>query len=143
MRKLLGVALIALLALPVAPAGGAARAEDAQLFVGGGTLLTDGYFFPGTGISDGSKYRFVAPLQVTRGSNVVLTNLDESAVTNLHQVRSLKKNPRTKRPLFTSAAVRRPGDRVTIITSHLKPGSYKYICTTHGSMVGMLEVVKG
>jgi hypothetical protein len=143
MKRLFLLVLAGVLALPALPAGGAARAEDARLFVGGGTNLTSGYFFPGTGIYDGAKYQYFAPLQVTQGSNVVLTNGDESLVTNKHQVRSLKKTKRTKRPLFTSKPLYRPGDMTTIITSHLKPGQYKYICTTHSTMSGVIEVVPG
>lgn len=143
MKRLISLVAIAALALPVAPATGAPSAEDGRIFVGGGTNLTNAYFFPGTGIYDGSKVQYFAPPQITQGSNFVLTNLDESTVTNIHQIRSRKNIPGTLKPLFGSAPVSRPGDSVTIITSRLKPGRYAYICTTHSGMSGMIEVVKG
>jgi plastocyanin len=87
--------------------------------------------------------QYVEPLEVTKGSNVEFTNLDESSVSNIHQIRSLKVNKRTKRPLFSSKPVRSPGDSVTVITSHLKLGVYKYRCTTHANMFGAIEVIKG
>ena len=142
-KRLILLGLVGLLALTAAPAGGAARAEDARLFAGGTTPLGGGLFFPGAGISDGNKIQYVAPLEVTKGANVVFTNLDEGAVSNIHQIRSLKVNKRTKRPLFSSKPVRSPGDSVTMITSSLKPGLYKYRCTTHANMFGAIEVVKG
>ena len=143
MRKLVTLALTGVLALSAAPVGSAAEAEDARLYVAATTPLTSGYFFPGTGVYDGEQFVYIEPLQVTKGTNVVMTNLDEEAVANAHQVRSLKKKKKTKRPLFASKPVRHPGDTVTIRTKHLKPGKYKYVCTTHAGMTGMLQVVKG
>lgn len=143
MRKILALALTASLALVAAPAGGTARPEDARIFIGGTTPLTGGYFFPGTGIHDGSKMQYPEPLEVKKGSNLVFTNLDEAAVANNHQVRSLKVNKRTKRPLFRSKPVYSPGDSVRVITSHLKPGFYPYRCTTHQGMFGAIKVVRG
>lgn len=141
MKRSLLLALVAMLALSMAPAGGAERA-DAQLFAGGTTPVGGGFFFPGTGVSDGSKMQYPAPLEVTRGSNVVLTNLDEATVANSHAIRSLKLNKRTKRPLFRSKAVYSPGDSVTMITSHLRRGLYPYRCTTHANMYGAIQIVK-
>ena len=142
MRRLLLLACAAVLALPMAPAGGAPAYADAQLFVGATTPVGGGVFFPGTGISDGSKIQYPAPLEVTKGSNVVLTNLDEATVANSHAIRSLKINRRTKKPLFRSQTVYSPGDSVTMITSHLKPGLYAYRCTTHANMYGALEITQ-
>lgn len=144
MRRSLVAALAGVLALLAAPVGSAAEAkkENARLFVGGTTPLTSGYFFPGAGVYNGERYQYVEPLQVTKGTNVELTNLDEEAVANAHQVRSLKKNKKTKRPLFASKPVRHPGDTVIIRTKRLKPGKYAYICTTHTGMTGMLQIVR-
>jgi plastocyanin len=124
------------------PAGGAEAYADAQLFAGGTTPVGGGLFFPGAGISDGSKVQYPAPLEIAKGSNVVFTNLDEAAVANSHAIRSLKLNKRTKRPLFRSGTVYRPGESVTVITSHLKPGFYPYRCTTHANMYGAFQVVQ-
>ena len=142
MKRLLLVAVAAVLALPTAPAGGATQAEDAQIFACCTTPVGGGLFFPGTGVSDGTKMEYPAPVQVTQGSNVTFTNFDEAAVANNHQIRSLKINKKTRRPLFTSKPVFSPGDSVTMITSHLKPGLYPYRCTTHGNMFGAIEVVR-
>jgi plastocyanin len=142
MKRLVVLACSAVLALSMAPAGGAPVDADAQIFAGGTTPVGGGFFFPGTGISDGAEVLYPAPLEVTKGSNVTLTNLDEAVVANIHQIRSLKLNKRTKRPLFTSKPVYSPGDRVTMITSHLKPGFYPYKCTTHGNMFGAIRIVK-
>jgi plastocyanin len=141
MKRMLGVALVAAVALGAAPAGNAARAEDSRLFIGGTTPLTAGYFFPGTGVHDGNRYEYPTPLEVERGGNVVVSNLDEEAVANNHQIRSLKVNRRSKRPLFASKPLRHPGDTVTMITSNLRPGVYKYKCTTHAGMFGAIRVV--
>ena len=143
MKRMCVLALTAALALAAAPAGGATRAEDARVFAGGTTPVGGGVFFPGTGISDGAKMQYPAPLEVTQGSNLIFTNLDESAVANLHQIRSLKVNRRTRQALFSSKPLRSPGDSTTVITSHLKPGLYAYRCTTHANMFGAIEVVKG
>ena len=142
MKRLVALACLLAVALPAAPAGGAARAEDSRLFTAGATPGTSGFFFPGTGISDGTKTEFPAPLEVAQGANVVVTNVDEQTVANSHQIRSLRVNRRTRRPLFGSKPLRHPGDSVTMITSHLKPGLYKYRCTIHGGMLGAIRVVR-
>ena len=138
MRRLLLLALSLVLA---APAGaGAQAADEAMLFAGGGTSLTNGVFFPGTGLYDGEKYITAAPLEVKKGQNVLFTNLDAGVVTNVHQIRSYKKR-KNGRSWFQSASVNGPGQSV-MITSHVPVGLYKYLCTTHGGMVGFLEIVR-
>ena len=145
MKRIALVALCLALSAPVAHAGGSSspRVENAKLFAGAGTNLTNGIFFPGTGLYDGSKYFTVQPLQVPRRANVDFTNLDVSAVTNSHQIRSyqLTRWGRRRVPLFQSPLVDGPGS-ATMVTSHVKPGIYQYFCTTHGGMVGFLEVTK-
>jgi plastocyanin len=148
MRRLLALSFVAALALGAAPAGGAQRPEDGRLFVGATTPLTAGYFFPGTGISDGNTYSYPEPLEIEQGANVVVTNVDEEAVANNHAIQSLKskrvgkKGNRRRQPLFGSKALRHPGDSVTMVTSHLRPGLYKYRCTTHAGMYGAIQVVR-
>lgn len=145
MKKIALIALCFAMTAPVAHAGdsSAVPGPDPTVFAGGGTNLTNGIFFPGTGIYDGSKYFTVAPLQVPKGKNVDFVNLDASAVTNSHQIRSfqLVRRGRRRIPLFQSPLVDGPGAGV-LITSHVKPGVYGYFCTTHGGMVGFLEVTK-
>ena len=143
MKRIALVALCLALTAPVAQAGdsSAVPGPDPTLFAGAGTNLTNGIFFPGTGIYDGSKYFTVQPLQVPKGKDVDFINLDVSAVTNSHQIRSqqLVRRGRRRIPLFQSALVDGPGSGV-LVTSHVKPGIYQYFCTTHGGMVGFLEV---
>ena len=146
MKRIALVALCLALSAPLADAGAspAPVAENAKLFAAAGTNLTNGIFFPGTGLYDGSKYFTVQPLQVTRGANVDFINLDASVVTNYHQIcsRKLVRRGRRRVPLFQSPAVNGPGTAV-MVTSHVKPGIYDYICTIHGGMVGFLEITKG
>ena len=145
MKRIALIALCLALGAPVAHAGAAPAVPgpDPVLFAGAGTNLTNGVFFPGTGLYDGSKYFTVQPLQVPKGRNVDFVNLDASVVTNYHQIRSRKLVLRGRRrvPLFQSPAVNGPGT-ATLITCHVKPGVYEYICTIHGGMVGFFEVLK-
>ena len=138
MRRLLLLALSLVLAVPAG--AGARAADEAMLFAGAGTNLTNGFFFPGTGIYDGEKYITVAPLEVKKGQNVLFTNLDPGPVTNDHQIRSYKKR-KNGRPWFQSQSVSGPGQTV-MITSHVPVGLYKYLCTTHSGMIGFLKVVR-
>lgn len=110
--------------------------EGSTLFAGAGTAVTNGVFFPGTAVWDGSKF-LGAPHVIPRGCNVKFVNLDPGAVTNGHQILSWK----TRRgvPLFRSGYVAGPGTGV-IKTAHLKPGVYPYFCPIHYGMWGLLEV---
>lgn len=126
--------------LPPAAARPAADA-DATLFVGGGTNLSNGLFFPGTSLRQNDEWLDLGPpLQVTAGSNVTLVNLDAAALTNYHQIRSFKIRKKTGRPLFQSEPSSGPTTTM-VLTQHLKPGLYRYFCTTHFGMFGRIEVV--
>jgi plastocyanin len=146
MRKLVGVLLAAFL---LAPAGVSAHASsgspalaDAQLFAGAGTPLSNGTFFPGTAVNDGTKFQAPAPLMITKGQNVQFTNLDVAVLTNAHRIRSFK-SKKNGYPLFISETVFGPGQTL-MITSHLKPKDepYFYFCTVHTTMYGAIQVTK-
>jgi len=149
MRKLIALLIALLVAAPVAQAvaapalslGDKSSAADAVLFAGGGTQLSNGYFFPGTAVYQDDEYLGV-PLQVTQGSNIQFVNLDHFVVAGGgHKVISydrIKKNGR-KVPLFASPMVDGPG-QATIKTSHVKPGVYPFFCPIHNGMVGQIEV---
>lgn len=129
--------------------GGAleARAEgDANnfLFAAGGTPLTNGIFFPGTVFCSGEECTEIGPpLTIDKGDDVTFVNLDAGPVTNSHQIVSLKKRKSKKKPgpLFSSDEVSGPGQTVMKM-SHVKPGTYIYLCTFHFGMYGQIEVVK-
>jgi hypothetical protein len=53
----------------------------------------------------------------------------------------VKRNKRTKKPLFASDVLTTPGQTDLVVTSHLKPGDYVFRCTIHFGMYGILEVL--
>lgn len=149
MRKLVAVLTALLVAAPVAQAAAApalplssrAGAEDATLFAGGGTQLSNGYFFPGTAFYEDGEYVGV-PLQVEEGSNVNFVNLDHFVVAGGgHKVVSYERIKRRgkKVPLFASKLIDGPGETV-MKTSHVEPGVYPFFCPVHSGMNGQLEV---
>jgi hypothetical protein len=127
----------AAVAAPAEPSIHAAP-TDVQLFAGGGTPLTNGYFFPGTAIYDGKQFQGV-PLQVKQGQNVQFTNLDYSTVTNAHEILSFKR--KNGRPVFSTPLVKGPA-QVLMVTSNLKPGIYPYFCAVHYQMFGEIQITK-
>ena len=137
------VAISALVLSCFVPGAGAA-ASDAEvggrIVAGGGTPLTNGIFFPGTAFPrpDGG-FDGPPPLQIARGTDVEVVNLDEATVANAHKVVSLKR--RKGRPVFTSDLLTTPGQTDIVVTSKLKPGIYPYYCSTHSSMWGQIEIV--
>ena len=145
MRKLAAVIAALGLIVPAAQAGTTPQVSekpadaDAVLFAGGGTLLTNGIFFPGTAIYQDGEYQGAPPMQVNRGTNITFVNLDPAPVTNIHKIRSDKTN-RKGRPVFESEPSAGPGT-ITIETSHLKPGVYPYYCPVHSGMYGRIEIV--
>jgi hypothetical protein len=142
MRKVLAALALLLATVPATVGASPAAAQEADvapLFVGGGTNVTNGYFFPGTAIYDGSDFVGV-PFQIQQGQNIALINTDVAALTNAHTMVSWRKNKKG-RPLFHSGYVRGPAT-VTVKTSHLKPGVYPYYCNVHSGMYGLLEVTK-
>lgn len=151
MRKLAAVLTALLVAAPVAQAMAAPALSlsedkamaDAVLFAGGGTQLSNGYFFPGTAFYQDGEYVGV-PLQVTEGSNVQFVNLDHFVVAGGgHKVVSFDKVKVRGRkrpvPLFASKMVDGPGQDL-IKTSHVKPGVYPFFCPIHNGMTGQIEV---
>lgn len=132
------VAVFALI-VPTHLAGAATSArETAPLFVGGGTFVSNGVFFPGTAAYYEGEY-YGPPYQIARGTDIELTNVDQGDISNGHQMRSFKQR-RNGRPLFVSARISQPGESTIVITSHLKPGIYPYFCTNHFGMLGRLEI---
>lgn len=155
MKLMRGVALALALAM-LAPMPGAhadvsgpdlslpatASPSDGYIFAGGGTPFTNGIFFPGTTFCSNGECETQGPAaRVAKGNDVTFVNLDAGTVANSHQIMSRKKRKKSGKPLFASKVVDGPGS-VTMLTSHLKPGSYLFICTTHFGMDGTLEVYK-
>lgn len=145
MRKILS--LVALAALATGALAGPASATTAaplevgaRIFVGGGTQLTNGLFFPGTGVSDGSQIQWAPAVQVAQGTDVELVNVDESLVSNAHRLLSFKH--KKGRPLFASDTVDTPGDTSLVVTSNLKPGIYSFYCAFHSGMLGRIEITR-
>ena len=141
MRPVLILVIAALLALPSSMATGAsapAVIEPAPIFAGGGTFVSNGTFFPGTAVYDGTKLQGV-PYPIEQGQNVTLINLDYGDIANAHQITSFKRR-RSGRPLFQSKRVSFPGEQSLVITANLKPGIYEYFCPIHTGMFGMIEV---
>ncbi len=151
MRRLLSASLVSLVAaaaIALAAPGAGAQPVDAPpipcpdgtapLFAGGGTALTNGYFFPGTAINEDGEF-IGAPYTVEQGCNIHFVVQDPAAITNGHQIKSFKR--RKGKPLFRSKMVQGPGETL-MITEHVKPGVYPYFCTVHFGMYGLLEFQK-
>ena len=147
MRKLLCLLACAAVAALQAPATAHAsharaantdKADTVPLFAGGGTALTNGYFFPGTAVYNNGEFTGV-PLQVPQGDNVQFINSDAAAVTNGHAIVSLKR--KHGRPVFSSGLVNGPAT-ATMITQNLKPGVYPYFCSIHFGMYGLIEITQ-
>ena len=142
MKKLLCLFACAAMGFLQAPAtahvnaGARHKADTVPLFAGGGTALTNGYFFPGTALYDNGEFTGV-PLQVPQGDNVQFINTDAAAVTNGHAIVSLKR--KHGRPVFSSGLVNGPAT-ATLITQNLKPGVYPYFCSIHYGMYGLIEI---
>lgn len=156
MRKLVGIFAAVVLCAPMtqalaqdaparlAPAGTGA---EPTIFAGGGTQLSNGYFFPGTRVSDGDGGTTGAPpVSVPEGSNIRFVNLDHFIVAGgAHKIVSFdtikvgKKGKKRKVPLFSSEAVDGPGETI-VKTKHVKPGEYLYFCSIHSGMLGAIKV---
>ena len=157
MRKIVWILAAIVLCAPVsqalaqdAPASlvRPAAAEEATIFAGGGTQLSNGYFFPGTQVSDGEGGTMGAPpVTVPKGTNIRFVNLDHFIVAGgAHKIVSFdtikvgkKKGNKRKVPLFASEAVDGPGETI-VKTKHVKPGEYLYFCSVHSGMLGAIKV---
>ena len=139
MRKLLAAGVGLLLACLPAAAGAQTEEDAVPVFAGGGTNLSNGYFFPGTATYDGNDFVGV-PLQIQKGQDILFVNTDPAALTNAHSMVSFRKNKKG-RPFFHSGYIRGPAS-APVKTSHLKPGVYPYYCSVHYGMYGLLEVTK-
>lgn len=109
-----------------------------RIFAGGGTFVSNGTFFPGTLVCNGADCSGLPPVQVKKGTDLEFVNLDPAAVTNGHQIVSYKR--KAGKPIFRSPQVDGPSTAI-VITSHLKPGVYRFFCATHFGMEAALEIV--
>jgi hypothetical protein len=139
MRKALLLLVVGLLVVPVSLASGstASSLAPAKMFVGGGTPLTNGIFFPGVSVYDGEKLQGV-PMEIQQGQDIELTNIDEGDVANCHQLTSYKR--RRGQYLINSKRLCSPGETALVVTSHLKPGRYEAFCPIHTSMYAIIDV---
>jgi plastocyanin len=140
MRKLSMIVLCAVALSCFAPGAEAVTVETGgRIFVGGGTPLTNGVFFPGTAVPREDRGFDGEPIEIQQGTDVELINLDEATVANSHQMISLRR--RKGRPLFGSDQLTSPGDTSLVTTSNLKPGIYPFYCPIHNGMWGQIEIV--
>lgn len=139
MKKTLLLLLAALLSSSMMGGAGASAMEPAQMFVGGGTFVSNGIFFPGTGVYDGSSLQGMA-IQVERGQDIKLTNLDTGDVANCHQLTSYKRKRGV--PIFNSKRLCAPGESAVVVMSRAKPGLYEAYCPIHTGMYALVEVTK-
>ena len=143
MKKVLLVALCAMGLTCFVPGASATNTDvGGRVLAGGGTLLSNGVFFPGTAVAndEGGVDPVLPPIEMQYGTDFEFVNLDEATVSNGHQIRSLKQ--RRGRPIFMSDLLTRPGQTDVIRTSNLKPGLYPFYCSTHAGMWGQIEIVK-
>ena len=113
------------------------RPAPARMFVGGGTFVSNGIFFPGTAVYDGENLQGV-PLEVERGQDIELTNIDEGDLANCHQLTSYKR--RKGFPVINSKRLCSPGESALVLTSAAKPGLYEAYCPVHNT--GMYALIK-
>lgn len=140
MRKLLLLVVAALVAVPSMASGASAPSAmaPAPMFVGGGTFVSNGIFFPGTAVENNGELVGV-PYQIERGQDIELTNLDVGDIANCHQLTSLKRK-RNGRPFFQSKRLCFPGDKSLVLTSVVKPGIYEAFCPIHTGMYALIEI---
>jgi len=152
MRKVVAALVALVIAAPAvyaAPADApdlqqADAAEETRLFAGGGTLLSNGFFFPGMAFANDDGSLTGEPYVVPAGNDIRFTNLDHFVVAGgAHAVRSFKKMKIKRRgrnvkvPLFSTKLIDGPGEAL-MKTSHVKPGTYSYYCPVHSGMIGLL-----
>lgn len=137
MRKAALLLIAALASSSMMTGAGASSAAPAQMFVGGGTFVSNGIFFPGTGVYDGTNLQGL-PLQIEKGQDIELTNLDEGDVANCHQLTSYKRKRGI--PVFNSKRLCGPGESSLVLMSRAKPGIYEAYCPIHTGMYALVEV---
>lgn len=134
---LLAAALVA--TIPVVARASDDQVEPAPVFAVGGTIVSNGIFFPGTAVYDGDKGYYGEPYKLEPGQDVMFTNLDNGDIANAHQMRSFKRK-KNGRPVFQSKRLEQPGEQSLVLVSHLKPGVYDYFCPIHTGMYGQIEI---
>ena len=139
MRKVALLLMAAALSSSMMTGALASDVEPAQMFVGGGTFVSNGLFFPGTAVYDGSSLQGL-PLQVQRGQDIELTNIDNGDIANCHQLTSFKR--RRGIPIFNSKRLCAPGESAVVLMARAKPGIYQAYCPVHPSMFAQVEVVE-
>jgi len=122
-----------------------AAAEETRLFAGGGTQLSNGFFFPGTAFPNDDGSLTGEPYVVPAGNDIRFTNLDHFVVAGgAHAIRSFEKvkvkrrGRKVKIPLFSTKLIDGPGEAL-MKTSHVEPGTYSYYCPVHAGMIGLLK----
>lgn len=141
MRKLLLLAVCALVVIPSGMAAGAPTGSaiaPAPMFVGGGTFVSNGIFFPGTAVEQEGALVGV-PYSIERGQDIELNNLDNGDIANCHSLRSFKRKLNGK-PLFQSKRICAPGEKSLVLMSSVKPGTYEAFCPVHFGMYALIEV---
>ena len=140
MKRVLLMLLAGLLSSSLAAPSGASPMEPVLMFVGGGTFVSNGVFFPGTAVFDGTNLQGM-PIQVTKGQDIELTNLDYGDLANCHQLTSFKR--KRGRPIFNSKRLCSPGESALVSMSRAKPGKiYEAYCPIHTGMYALIEVTK-
>ena len=134
---MLCVVSVSLIGALVGNASAGARLDPVFMFVGGGTFVSNGVFFPGTAVYDGEKLQGI-PLEVKRGQDIKLTNADEGDIANCHQLASYKR--RRGVPVINSKRLCSPGESALILTSRAKPGLYGAFCPVHTGMYALIQI---
>jgi len=138
MKRVLLMLIAGLLSSSLAAPSGASAMEPVPMFVGGGTFVSNGVFFPGTAVFDGTNLQGM-PIQVTKGQDIELTNLDYGDLANCHQLTSFKR--KRGRPIFNSKRLCSPGESAIVSMSRAKPGKvYEAYCPIHTGMYALVEV---
>lgn len=138
MKKVLLLLVAGILSSSMAATSGASPMAPAPMFVGGGTFVSNGIFFPGTAVYDGESLQGL-PMQVEKGQDIELTNLDYGDIANCHQLTSFKR--KRGRPIFNSKRICSPGESTLVLMGRAKPGIYEAYCPVHTGMYALVEVL--
>lgn len=138
MKKVLLLLVAGILSSSMTAISGASAMAPAPMFVGGGTPVSNGVFFPGTAVFDGESVQGL-PIQVEAGQDIELTNLDLGDLANCHQLTSFKR--KRGRPVFNSKRLCAPGESAIVLMGRAKPGVYEAYCPVHTGMYALVEVL--